>query len=119
MLSKFKARKLVPPFRCEPAQISKRGPIGAPIITVAVPEEKLVRDLAWQQGRIALDNQSLEDAAEEFARYSEIHVVVDPAVSDRTITGLFASNDPVAFAKAAAVVLKLQVEVRDSEVRIF
>jgi len=44
---------------------------------------------------------------------------VDPAVSDKTITGLFASNDPVAFARAAAVVLKLRVEARGSEVRIF
>jgi transmembrane sensor len=101
------------------ANIQAIAPVGAPFVTVAVPEEKLVRDLAWQQGRIALDNQSLEDAAEEFARYSEVRIVVAPAVSDRTVTGLFASNDPVAFARAAAAVLKLRVEVRGSEVRIF
>lgn len=101
------------------ANIQAIAPVGAPIVTVAVPQEKLVRDLAWQRGRIALDNQSLEEAADEFARYSETHIVVDPAVSNRTITGLFASNDPVAFAKAAAAVLKLRVEVRGSEVRIF
>jgi transmembrane sensor len=101
------------------ANIQASAPVGAPFVTVAVPEEKLVRDLAWQQGRIALDNLSLEDAAEEFARYSEVRIVVDPAVSDRTVTGLFASNDPVAFARAAAAVLKLRMEVRGSEVRIF
>jgi transmembrane sensor len=101
------------------ANIQAIAPEGAPIVTVAVPEQKLVRDLAWQGGNIALDNQSLEYAADEFARYSEVRIVVDPAVSDRTITGLFASNDPVAFAKAAAVVLKLKVEVRGDEVRIF
>jgi len=101
------------------ANIQAIAPIGAPIVTVAVPEEKLVRDLAWQRGRIALDNQSLEDAADEFARYSEVRIVVDPAVSGKTITGLFASNDPVAFAKAAATVLKLKAEVRGSEVWLF
>ena len=101
------------------ANIQAIAPVGAPIVTVAVPDEKLVRDLAWQRGRIALDNRSLEDAADEFARYSEVRIVVDPAVSDRTITGLFASNDPVAFARAAAAVLKLRVEVSGSEVRIF
>jgi len=101
------------------ANIQAIAPVGAPFVTLAVPEEKLVRDLAWQQGRIALDNQSLEDAAEEFARYSEVRIVVAPAVSDRTVTGLFASNDPVAFARAAAAVLKLRVEVSGSEVRIF
>jgi transmembrane sensor len=101
------------------ANIQAIAPEGAPIVTVAVPERKLVRDLAWQRGRIALDNQSLKDAADEFARYSEVRIVVDPTVSDRTITGLFASNDPVAFAKAAAAVLKLKAEVRGDEVRIF
>jgi transmembrane sensor len=101
------------------ANVQAIAPVGAPIVTVAVPDEKLIRDLAWQRGRIALDNQTLEDAADEFARYSEVHIVVAPAVSDRTITGLFASNDPVGFAKAAAAVLKLRVEVNGSEVRIF
>jgi transmembrane sensor len=101
------------------ANIQATAPIDAPIVTVALPEEKLVRNLAWQGGQIALDNQSLEDAASEFARYSKVRIVVDPAVSEKTITGLFAANDPVGFAKAAAGVLKLQVEVRGSEVRIY
>ena len=101
------------------ANIQATAPIDAPIVTVALPEEKLVRNLAWQGGQIALDNQSLEDAASEFARYSKVRIVVDPAVSEKTITGLFAANDPVGFAKAAAGVLKLQVEVRGSEVRVY
>jgi transmembrane sensor len=92
---------------------------GAPIVTVAMPQEQLVRDLEWRHGRIALDNETLADAAAEFARYSEVHIVVDPAVSDRTVTGLFASNDPVGFAKAAVSVLKLQMEVKGNEVIIF
>jgi transmembrane sensor len=101
------------------ANIRALVPPDAPITTVAIPEEKLDRDLEWQYGRIALDNVSLEDAAGEFARYSEVHIIVDPAVSRKTVTGLFASNDPVGFARAAASVLKLQVEVEGSEVRIF
>jgi transmembrane sensor len=89
------------------------------IVTTPMPEEKLERGIAWQRGRIALDDRTLEDAADEFARYSEVRIMVDPAVSGKTVTGLFASNDPVGFAKAAASVLKLRVEVRGSEVRIF
>jgi transmembrane sensor len=92
---------------------------GAPIITVAMAEEKLARDLEWQHGRIALDNETLANAAAEFARYSEVRIAVDPAISNRTVTGLFASNDPIGFARAAASVLKLQTEVRGTEVRIF
>jgi transmembrane sensor len=84
-----------------------------------MPEEKLARDLEWQYGRIALDNETLVDAANEFARYSEVRIVVDPAVSNKTVTGLFASNDPIGFAKTAANVLRLTTEVRGNEVRIF
>lgn len=91
----------------------------APIVTVAMREEKLVRDLAWQRGSIALDNQTLADAADEFARYSEVRIIVAPEVANKTVTGLFAAHDPVGFAKAAASVLKLQMEVKGSEVRIF
>jgi transmembrane sensor len=108
----------IPPVRAS-ANIRATVSLDAPITTVAMPEEKLARDLEWQYGRIALDNETLSDAAGEFARYSEVRITIDPGVSQRTITGLFASNDPVGFAKAAASVLKLKTEVKGNEVRIF
>ena len=89
------------------------------IVAARVPKAKIERDLAWKFGQIAFDNQTLQDAAQEFARYSEVRIVIDPTVANRTVTGLFASNDPITFAKAAAGVLKLQVEVNDREVRLF
>lgn len=95
------------------------APRNAPIVAEQITSKKLARDLAWQYGRIALDNQTLQDAADEFARYSDVHIVVDPAVANRTVTGLFAANDPLSFAKAAASVLKLHVEADEKEVRIF
>ena len=93
-------------------------PHNASISTRAVTYSQVVRKLAWQYGQIAFDNEALEDAADEFARYSNTRIVVDPAIGKRTITGLFASNDPVGFAKAAAAVLNLRVEVGTKEVRI-
>lgn len=90
----------------------------APIVAAGVAQSKLDRTLAWQYGRIAFDNETLQDAAGEFARYSDVRIAVDPAVSNRTVTGLFVSNDPVGFAKAAAAVLKLRVEVSEREVRL-
>ena len=94
------------------------APRDAPIVAESVSSATLARDLAWQYGQIALENQTLQAAADEFARYSEVHILVDPAVANRTVTGLFSANDPVAFARAAAGVLKLQVQVADNEVRI-
>jgi transmembrane sensor len=107
-----------PPVRAT-ANVRAIVPPDAPIVTVVMPEEKLARDLEWQHGRIALDNETLAMAANEFARYSEVRIVVDPTISARTVTGLFASNDPVGFAKAAAIVLKLKTEMRGNEIRIF
>jgi transmembrane sensor len=107
-----------PPVRAS-ANIRAIAPAGAPIVTVAMPEAELARDLEWQHGRISLDNETLGDAAEEFARYSEVRIIVDSSVSNRTVTGLFASNDPIGFARAAVSVLKLQMEVKGTEVRIF
>lgn len=93
-------------------------PHNASISTRAVTYSQAARNLAWQYGQIAFDNEELADAAEEFARYSKTKIIVDPAVGKRTITGLFASNDPVGFAKAAAAVLNLRLEVGTDEVRI-
>lgn len=92
---------------------------GAPIITLRVPREKLDHDLAWKYGRIAFDDQTLQNAVVEYARYSDVRIVVDPAVANETITGSFVSNDPIGFAKTAASVLGLQMEVDGREVRIY
>ncbi len=95
------------------------APQDAPMRTVAVAPNQVTRDLAWRVGRIAFDNQTLADAAREFARYSDIRIAVDPDVADQTITGLFVSNDPVGFARAAAASLGLHAEIANQdEVRI-
>ncbi len=94
------------------------APSYAPISTAAIPAEKLVRDLAWKSGRLAFDDETLEEAANEYARYSDIRIVVEPEVSRKTITGVFVSNDPIGFANGAAAVLGLAVEVNGREVKI-
>lgn len=91
----------------------------APIKAETISKIQVARQLSWQYGRIAIDHGTLQDAANEFARYNDVPIVVDPAVANRTITGMFASNDPAAFANAAATVLKLHVHVSDEEVRIY
>jgi len=88
------------------------------IATRTVAPRQIEVDLAWQHGRLEFDSTTLGAAAEEFARYSRTKLTVDPAVSDRTITGSFASNDPVAFARSVTAVLDLRYEVADNEIRI-
>lgn len=88
------------------------------IIAASLPQENVRRDLAWQYGQIAFDNEALSDAADEFARYNEVRIVVDPAAGSRTITGLFAASDPIGFAKLAAAALGLHLQLKGSEVRL-
>jgi len=93
--------------------------LDGPIAIVAVPAAMVERALAWKMGRISFDDQSLAVAAREFARYSSTKIVItDPAVANRTVTGLFVSNDPVGFARAVALSLNLGVEIGDNEVRL-
>lgn len=89
-----------------------------PIAVQAVPRVQVERNLAWRYGQISFENETLGQAAEEFARYSGTKIAVDPGIANRTITGMYASNDPVGFAKAAASVLELHVEVKANEVWI-
>jgi transmembrane sensor len=90
----------------------------APIAVRAVPHIQVERNLAWRYGQISFENETLADAAEEFARYGGTRIAVDPAIANRTITGMFASNDPVGFAKVAASVLDLHIEVESKEIWI-
>jgi transmembrane sensor len=94
------------------------APEDAPIETHAVEPTEISRALAWRVGRISFDNETLKDAAGEFSRYSSIEIQIDPSVADETITGLFVSNDPVGFARAAATSLNLRADIGAREVRI-
>lgn len=91
---------------------------GDKIIAATLPKERVKRDLVWQYGQIAFDNKTLNEAAVEFARYNEVHIIVEPAIGDRTITGLFAASDPIGFARLAAAALNLHVEVDGGEVKL-
>jgi len=82
-----------------------------------VPPNDVTRDLAWRQGKIAFEGETLAQAAAAFARYSDTHVVIaDPALARETITGLFAANDPAGFGQAIAGVFGVPVSNRSEAV---
>jgi transmembrane sensor len=94
------------------------APVKAPISTAPMPNLQVSRNLAWRQGRIDFDNETLADAAREFGRYSDIQIRMAPGLEGQTVTGLFVSTDPVGFARAAALSLNLRVNVGTREVTI-
>jgi transmembrane sensor len=70
--------------------------------------------LAWREGRIVLDNMTLAEAADEFNRYHERTLEIDPALGNRHVVGWFHTDDLDGFTKAAAVMVGGHV-VRDGD----
>ncbi|MFC4314367.1 FecR family protein [Steroidobacter flavus] len=78
---------------------------------------QLGRELAWREGKIALQGETLVEAVALYARYSDTPIVIaDPALAQLPVTGLFAVNNPLGFSRAVANVFG--AEVRQEEGRI-
>ena len=70
--------------------------------------------LAWRDGNIVLQNDTLSDAAEEFNRYNAQKIVVaDPDLLQKRFVGVYHVDQPGQFAEA--VKLLLNVPVSESE----
>jgi transmembrane sensor len=73
---------------------------------------ELARALAWREGMLSFEDVQLQKAAQEFARYSDVQIrFSDARIANETVTGLYAANNPVGFAKAIASTLGLQADV--------
>ncbi len=68
-----------------------------------VSADEVSRHLAWRVGRISVNGETLEAAAAEFNRYNRVKITVDPALAMAKVVGVFDCNDPVAFARSAAI----------------
>jgi transmembrane sensor len=66
------------------------------------------RALAWAEGRLIFQNESLGAAVVEFNRYNRVQLAVaDPALAAKPVSGVFNATDPeafVAFLKSATAV---------------
>lgn len=86
---------------------------------VSIATDEIRRETAWKEGRIAFEGERLDSAARAFERYSDTRIVIDdPTIASEEITGLFAANDPVSFARAAAASLDLKATPGPNEVRL-
>jgi transmembrane sensor len=56
------------------------------------------RELSWAEGRLTFDNHSVAAVVETFNRYNNLQIhVADPALADRTMSGVFDASDPESF----------------------
>lgn len=108
-----------PPVRLSANSRAVAPEARAPISAVSLAPSDISRELSWREGRIAFEGGTLNQAASEFARYSDTRIIIDdPDIGREEITGLFVANDPVGFAKAVAVSLGLHATVGQDEVRL-
>jgi len=67
----------------------------------AVSDGEIDRALAWRQGAIALNGQSLEQAVAEFNRYNKQQIrIADPSIADLRLAGYFQTTEPSSFVSA-------------------
>lgn len=87
---------------------------------VLIPPEAdadLAQRLAWRDGQIVLDGQTLTEAAAEFNRYNDRKIeIADARLADERFVGWFRTNDPEGFAEAAAATFNGKVGLRDNAI---
>lgn len=74
------------------------------------PPSAIERTLAWRDGEIALEGETLEAAVAEFNRYNARKLVIaDPLLGQERLVGQFRTTEPEAFARAVRSTLGAQV----------
>ena len=83
----------------------------------SVGHDDLDQQLAWREGMLSFNGDTLSVAAAQFLRYSDVRIMIDdPLVGSRRIVGLYSANDPIGFARSVALSLGLEVEQQGNDV---
>jgi len=76
------------------------------------------RALSWREGNLALAGDTLASAATQFNRYNAIKLEIAPDLREERIVGRFRTNEPEAFARAAAAMFGARVTRQDDTITI-
>jgi transmembrane sensor len=102
----------------EAGQFANFTGAGAAPAVGSAPEE-IERALAWRNGEIALENDSLAEAVALFNRYNQRQLVLaDPALGDEKLVGLFKLDKPENFAAMLHTSLDIQVSATPDQIRL-
>lgn len=81
-------------------------------IAVARQPVEVQRKLAWREGKLIFDNQTLSEAVADFNRYSQKKIViVDPALGSRKLVGQYQIDAPELFAQDVGAFLQIPVAI--------
>lgn len=94
-------------------------PSDAAAIRVAAAPAEVERKLAWREGNIVLDNETLDEAAAEFNRYNSQKITIaDPAVGKLRFVGQYRIDQPAQFAQSVQAVTGATVSIEDGSILI-
>lgn len=80
----------------------------------------MAQQLAWQNGQIVADNQSLAAMVSEMNRYSRAKLVItDPRAASLRVSGVYRVGDNAAFARSVSQLLPVGVRANDGDLEIF
>ena len=115
----FKPTAGVKPVRISANTLAVAPPDNADIAARTVPMAQVQRAMAWREGQIAFEGETLAQAAVEFSRYSDTRIIIDdPALAREEIAGLFKATDPVLFAQKIAISFNAHARIGEGEVRL-
>lgn len=89
-----------------------------PVQKAELDPAHLRRHLAWREGLIMLDGETLGDAAAAFNAYGGRQIVVAPEAAGKRVVGVFRIRDAEGFARANASLLSLQISEDGDEIRL-
>jgi len=77
------------------------------------------RSLAWREGQIVLEGETLDDAVAQFNRYNTRKLVIsDPSLAEEKLVGQFRATEPLTFADAVATTLRATVVEDGDTIRL-
>jgi len=77
------------------------------------------RSLAWREGQIVLEGETLDEAVGQFNRYNAKKlVIVDPGLAAEKLVGQFRATDPQTFAGAVATTLGAKIDEEGDTIRL-
>jgi transmembrane sensor len=76
------------------------------------------RTLAWRNGQLIFDGDTLAAAAAEFNRYNRVKLEVAPSLAAERVVGRFRTNEPGAFARAASAMLGAHTEIDAHRIKL-
>lgn len=105
-----------PDLVLEPGQVAQLAPLEPPRATAV----DLRRAGAWRQGQLIFDNDPLAEAVAEVNRYHERQIVLtDPSLRDISISGVFQTGRPEAFADSLTAAFPIEITSQtEAEIRL-